>query len=270
MSTINRFVVCASFFMAALCLSVAASAQASFDGTWRTDLSKTSFSPKPIIFYISKGWYHCISCTPPFDVPADGQDHAVVGEPYDTIAVTIVDDHTITTKTKRGDKVIGEQTRKVSDDGKFLKVSSTQHPMNSDKPATFETKAHREGMLHEGAHPTSGRWIIVSQQGSDNGLLTTYKVNGDQITMTEATGENYTAKLDGSDYPVKGAYGWDAVSLKRIDDHTIEETDKRDKTDKRDTIVIAVYRMSVAGKTMTVVEHDKLTGRDSTYVATKQ
>ncbi len=188
----------------------------------------------------------------------------MVGEPYDTIAVTIVDDQTITTKTKRGDKVIGEQTRKVSDDGKILTVESTQHPMNSDKPVTFETKARRDGMLHPGAHPTSGRWVILNQKGSDNGLLTTYKVNGDSMTMTDPTGANYTAKFDGADYPVKGAYGWDAVSLKRIDDHTIEETDKRD------TIVIAVYRMSVAGKTMTVVEHDKLAGRDSTYVATKQ
>ncbi len=38
MSTINRFVVCASFVMAGLCLSGAAQAQASFEGTWRTDL----------------------------------------------------------------------------------------------------------------------------------------------------------------------------------------------------------------------------------------
>ena len=84
------------------------------------------------------------------------------------------------------------------------------------------------------------------------------------MTMTEPTGENYTAKFDGADYPVKGAYGYDAVSLKRIDDHTFEETDKRNGT------VIDVSRMTVVGKKMTVVDHDKLTGRDSTYIATKQ
>ncbi|MFZ0796644.1 MAG: hypothetical protein WCA13_05715 [Terriglobales bacterium] len=46
--------------------------------------------------------------------------------------------------------------------------------------------------------------------------------------MSMPTGESYTAKLDGKDYPVKGAYPYDSVSLKRINDRTIEETDKRD------------------------------------------
>ncbi len=54
-------------------------------------------------------------------------------------------------------------------------------------------------------------------------MLTTYKTNGDELTMTSPTGETYTAKLDGNDYPVKGSYGWDAVSLKQINPHTIEE-----------------------------------------------
>ena len=143
----EAYVVCALLSMAALCASTAAQAQSPFDGTWRTDLAKTSFSPKPIIFYISHDWYHCVSCTPSFDVAADGQDHAVAGQAYDTIAVTVVDDHTIKTITKKGGKIIGEQTRKVSDDGKILTVETTQHPMNSDKPATFETKAKRDGML---------------------------------------------------------------------------------------------------------------------------
>jgi len=264
MNTIRKCVVCALLSMAALCASPAARAQSPFDGTWRTDLAKTSYSPKPIIFYISQNWYHCVSCAPSYDVAADGQDHAVAGQSYDTIAVTIVDDHTIKTVAKKDDKIISEQTRKVSADGKILTVDATQHPMNSDKPATFETKAKRDGTLRPGVQPTSGRWIILNQNGSENALLTTYKMNGDSMTMTEPTGENYTAKLDGADYPVKGAYGYDAVSLKRIDDHTFEETDKRNGT------VIDVSRMTVVGKKMTVVDHDKLTGRDSTYIATKQ
>jgi hypothetical protein len=266
MNKMKQYVGCALLSVAALCAFTAAQAQSPFDGTWRTDLAKTSFSPKPIIFYISHDWYHCVSCTPPFDVAADGQDHAVAGQAYDTIAVTVVDDHTIKTVTKKGGRVIGEQTRKVSDDGKILTVETTQHPMNSDKPATFETKAKREAKSapHPDVHETSGDWVILNQKGSENALMTTYKVSGDSMTMTEPTGETYTAKFDGADYPVKGAYGWDSVSLKQIDAHTIEETDKRNGT------VIDVSRMTVAGKSMTVVDHDKLTGRDSTYVATKQ
>jgi hypothetical protein len=57
-----------------------------------------------------------------------------------------------------------------------------------------------------------------------------------------------------------------SVSLKRIDDRTIEETDKRDGR------VVDVSKMTVApdGKSMTVVAPNKLTDRTSTYVAKKQ
>ena len=101
---------------------------------------------------------------------------------------------------------------------------------------------------------------------SQNGRTTTYKGAGDQISMSTPTGESYTAKLDGKDYPVKGAYFYNSVSLKRVDDHTIEETDKRDGK------VVEVARISVSpdGKKMTVVATDKLTGRTSTFVAEKQ
>jgi hypothetical protein len=101
---------------------------------------------------------------------------------------------------------------------------------------------------------------------SQNGRTTTYKGAGDQISMSTPTGESYTARLDGKDYPVKGAYGWDSVSLKRLDDSTIEETDKRNGK------VVEVVKMTVSpdGKKMTVVAMDKLTGRTSTYVAEKQ
>jgi hypothetical protein len=266
MDRMKRYVVCALITLAAGCATTAAQAQSPFDGTWKTDLSKSTFSPKPNIFYISKDWYHCVSCTPGFDVPADGQDHRVVGQPYDTIAVMVTDAHTIAITTKKEGKVMSEQKRTVSDDGKTLTVSIIDHPMNTDKTVTFEAKAKREGVLHEGAHATSGRWIIQNEKGSDDALLTTYKVNGDEITMTEPTGETYTAKFDGADYPVKGAYDYDAVELKRIDKQTIEETDKRDE------VVLAVYHMTVStnGKMMTVVEHNKLNGHDSTFVATKK
>ena len=46
--------------------------------------------------------------------------------------------------------------------------------------------------------------------------------------MSQPTGESYTAKLDGKDYPAKGSYTYNSVSLKRVDYHTIEETDKRE------------------------------------------
>jgi hypothetical protein len=63
---------------------------------------------------------------------------------------------------------------------------------------------------------------------SDNGTTWTYKVNGDEITMTNPSGQSYTAKLNGADAPVKGDPGVPSVSVTMIGKDTLEETDKGD------------------------------------------
>jgi hypothetical protein len=70
-------------------------------------------------------------------------------------------------------------------------------------------------------------------------------VSGDEITMTNPTGQSYTAKLNGTDAPVKGYPGYTSVSVKMIGKDTLLETDKRDSK------VIGVFKMTVAadGKT---------------------
>jgi hypothetical protein len=82
--------------------------------------------------------------------------------------------------------------------------------------------------------------------------------------MSIQTGESYTAKLDGKDDPANGAYTYNSVSLKRIDERTIEEMDKRGGK------VVEVVTVASDGKKMTVVATITSTGRTSTYVAGKQ
>ena len=96
--------------------------------------------------------------------------------------------------------------------------------------------------------------------------VTTFKTNGDELTMTSPTGETYTAKFDGNDYPYRGAHSYDAVTLKKINDHTIEEIDKRAGA----VIDDSTMTVSANGKTMTVVDTSQPSGRVSTFVATKQ
>ena len=266
MNRTTRSLVCALFVLAVVCVSQGAPAQSPFDGTWHTNLAQSKISPKPNVFYLSQGWYHCVSCNPTYDAKADGTDQAVTGQAYDAVSITEVDPKTISVTTKKAGKVVYEQTRSVSADGKILTVKSTSHPMNSDQPITTEVTAKLVGPAPSGVHATSGAWAIDKIKQSDNGLDTTYKTNGDEITMTEPSGESYTAKLDGTDAPYKGSYSTDTVSLKKIDAHTIEETDKRGGQ------VVEVDKMTVSanGKTMTVIATNKLTDRTSTYVATKK
>lgn len=257
---------CLAFLMTALSVAAVSRAQSPFDGTWHVNMNQTKFSPKPIGFYIGQEWYHCTTCNPEVVVQADGQDHAVTGQPYDTMSVKIVDPNTIAITTKKAGNVDAESTRAVSANGKTLTVKITAHPMSGGDPVTTEATATRIGIAPSGVHATSGNWKLDKVKQSDNGLTTTYKSNGDEITMTSPTGETYTAKLDGTDAPVKGAYSYDTVSLKKIDAHTIEETDKR----AGNVVDVAKMTVSSDGKKMTIVETSKPTDRTSTYVATKQ
>ena len=59
----------------------------------------------------------------------------------------------------------------------------------------------------------------------------------------------WTVKFDGKDYPVKGDPGRDAVSVKKIDDFTIEITNK--KAGKTTTTIRAVYARDGKSRTET-------------------
>ncbi len=89
--------------------STAVSAQSPFDGTWKTNTAQTKFSPKPNVFYLSQGWYHCVSCNPAFDVKADGTDQAVTGQSYDTISVKEADPNSIAVTAKKDGKPISNR-----------------------------------------------------------------------------------------------------------------------------------------------------------------
>jgi hypothetical protein len=84
--------------------------------------------------------------------------------------------------------------------------------------------------------------------------------------MSDQTGDSYSAKFDGKDYPYKGDPGITSVSLKRIDANTIEETDKRDGK----PISVARFTVSPDGRTMTIHVHDILHGTRAKFEATKQ
>jgi len=86
--------VSALLFVAALRAPAALLAQSPFDGTWKTNIAAAKLSPKPNVFYLSQGWYHCVSCVPAIDVAANGEDQAVTGQAFDSVSVKEVDPKT--------------------------------------------------------------------------------------------------------------------------------------------------------------------------------
>lgn len=264
MNNTQRYFGSAMLYVAALAFSTACLAQSPFDGTWRLNMAQAKLSTKPNVFYISQDWYHCLSCNPVVEVKADGTDQAVIGQAYDTVNVKVIDDKTIATVIKKAGKVMVEQTRTVSADGKTLTVKTTSHRLSSDQTVTAETTARLVGIAPSGVHATSGSWQIEKVKESDNGLTFALKGSADGLAYSDPTGESYTAKFDGSDAPVAGAYNYNTVSLKKVKPNTVEASYKRDAK------LVEVETLTVNGRSMTRVTDNKITGRTNSYTATRQ
>ena len=259
----NQSMKPAACLAGALLLSCAGAslAQSPFDGTWKIDYSKAKHETKPSVVYLAQGWYHCESCAPSYAVKADGTDQPVTGQSFDTLSVKEIDAKSISLVRKKNHKVVYEATATVSADGKTLTYKGVHHPPNSDKPINWLTTSKRIGVAPSDVHAASGQWQVVNITSDDD--LTTYKTNGDELTLSRTTGETYTAKFDGNEYPAKGTYAYDTVSLKRLGERSFEETDKL----KGKVVEIDTSTVSNDGKTLTTI--GVTSDRKSTFVSTK-
>uniref|UniRef100_A0A372INL6 Lipocalin-like domain-containing protein n=2 Tax=Paracidobacterium acidisoli TaxID=2303751 RepID=A0A372INL6_9BACT len=249
-------------------MPIPATAQSVLDGTWKIDLSKVQMPKKPDVFLLQNGQYECKTCAPPIRVQADGQDHAVTGHPYfDTVAVEVIDDHTVQETDKKAGKVVATSKVMVAPDGKTATFEFTDSSNTNSDPVTGKGTATLLAKGPSGSHAISGSWHTSSFENmSDNGLLFTYKVDGENLTMTTPTGQNYTAKLDGTEAPYKGDPGTTSVSVTKRGDHSIEETDRRDGK----VISVSLNTVQSDGNTMHITVQDKLHGTTVSFVAVKQ
>ena len=243
-------------------------AQNGFDGTWKIDMNSAQFPKKPDVCLLQNGMYECKTCVPPVKIKADGTDQTVTGHPYyDTAAIKVVSDHQVEETDKKNGKTVATSSTTVSPDGNTLTFEYTDSSNSNAEPVTGKGEETRVAKGPAGSNAISGSWRISKfDTVSDNGITFTYKVNGNELTMTSPTGQSYTAKLDGTDAPYKGDPGTDGVSVKMMGKNTLVETDKRG--DK----VISVSKMTLApdGKTAQMVFEDKLHGTTTQANAVKQ
>jgi hypothetical protein len=241
-------------------------AQSSFDGTWVSDVGAAQFSKKPHAYVLNKGMYTCSTCVPTIDVKADGEDHAVSGSNYfNTVAIHEVDANTTEEVDKKDGKVMYKDTMTVGADGKTLTDKWEDDTENT--PVTGEVILSRISQGPPGSHAISGSWRTEKMVSvSSNGLSVTLQSTPDGLKMSDNNGASYDAKFDGKDYPIKGDPGNTMVSLKKVNDHTIDETDKRNGK----VVFTAHITVSADGKKMTYAGHDAERDRDMTFVLNKQ
>ena len=250
---------------ALLLVPAVALAGSALDGTWKSRPESMKFSGKPDTWVIADGTYSCSTCTPEIKVKADGTDQKVSGHPYyDTVAVKVVSPTVVEITDKLAGKVMYAITLTASADGKTVTGSLTDH--TGTKSATATYTATRVAAAPAGAHAVSGTWQVNAFTGGNDVLRTvSYAMTADGFTM-HWNGQSYDAKFDGKEYPIVGDPGHTKVTLKRIDDNTVEETDHR-MGKVTDEVRLAAAK---DGKTLTLTDKDVEHQQSSTLTFDKQ
>ena len=244
----------------------AATAGSAFDGTWKTQPNSVQITGKPLVYELKDGMYKCGSCAPPYSVKADGADQKIAphNNYYDTVAVRVVDAHTVEFSNKLAGKVMQSGTAMVSADGSTL--TESYKDMSGSQVAEFKQVSKREAPGAAGSHAISGSWKIDKvPELSDTASTVKYKMTADRFQM-QWNGQSYDAKFDGKQYLTTNDPGKTWVTLKRISNDTVEEMDSREGK------VTDVIRITVSadGKTISVVDDDKAHGTTMQYKMAKQ
>lgn len=250
----------------ALLVPLFAFAQSAFNGTWETQLSSVKGMGKPLVIHLKDGMYEC-NCVPPVKIKADGEDHAVTGHPgYDSMAVTVVNDHAIHVVYKKDGKVMSDETVTAAPDGKSATYAFTDSSGSS--PVTGKGVADRVAKGSPGSNAVAGSWKFGHWESmSDDGRTFTYKVDGKQVSFSDPTGDSYTAEIGGQAAPYTGGGMSDmTVSVKKHGKDGLRETYKHDGKVTR----IVTLTVSANGKTMKTVVRSVPEGRTMTMLADKQ
>jgi hypothetical protein len=236
--------------------TAAAFAVSPFDGTWRPDPERGDPNGKPDEYVLSGGNYECRSCTPPYRIPADGQDHPVAGNSmYDSLSVKIIDNRTTSKVAKKGGTTIAETRGTVSADGNSL-VEQQKLFFMGPKPVELTSKSTRAGQEPVGNPAISGKWRRIETDLTNHDEDTTLRVADQTVSMTDHMGRSFQAKLDGTDAPYKGSPEFTSVSVKLINPSTLEESDKN----AGKVVKISTWSVDPDGKTMHA-RFDDLHGR---------
>lgn len=247
-----------------LVLPAVAPAASVFDGTWKVPVDSLKTAGKVDVFVLISGTYTCSSCVPEIKIKADGSDHGVRGHSYyDTVACSVTSSSSIELIEKLRGKRIHAITYSVSADAETLTGKFEDYSGKQLAAGSFTEKRVATGP--RGSHAVSGSWMPEQLSDANEPPTVTYQMTPESFSM-HWNGQRYVARFDGKEYPVEGDPGHMTVSVKKINDKTVEETDHRNGQ------VVDEMRLSAAqdGKTLTITDHDTVNERTTVYTLEKK
>lgn len=248
-----------------LLLLPAASFAGPFDGVWKARADSMKTTGKPDVYELKDGMFSCTSCVPAYTIKADGSEQSVPGHDYiDKETVRVLGPSSVEFTGKKGGKLTFKSVVTLSPDGKTLTSRFTN--FTGEKPYEGSYTQTRLAAGAPGSHALSGTW----QQGSisdvaDTGLLVKLESTPNGMKMTW-NGQVTDAKFDGKQYPTQGDPGKTMVTLKRVSDSQIEETDRR----QGKVFDVIVWKLSPDGKSISFEDTDPVHGTKTTWISEKQ
>jgi hypothetical protein len=263
-----RPLCCVPLILRLMLVQVQAMPQSPFNGVWKVDLAKSQSSTKTYAYLLQDNTYRCTTCDPPLDIRADGRDQKITGGPcYDTVSLKVVDDWTTLETDKRNGKTVGTSRMTVSSDESSATFEWTESCNANGDVVSGKDILSRITKGPRGSHAVSGSWQLSKRVNrSQNALVVTLKLEGDTFSFADPAGQGYAARLDGTDTFFKGSFSNTIVSVKRIDENTIEESDKQDGK----VVEVTRFTLSADGKMMTVSMEDKVKGGTRQFICHKQ
>jgi hypothetical protein len=245
--------------------SAMALADSPFDGTWKMKPDSMKITGKADQFQLLDGVYTCGSCAPEIKVKADGSDQPVTGHSYfDTVAVVVQSPSTIQVIYKLKGKPAGNTTLGASTDGKTLSGKFQDYSGTQVASGSFTETRRAAGP--PGSHAVSGSWQPEAVSNENDAMRTfAYEMGTDHFSM-HWNGQSYNAKFDGKEYPIHNDPGGTKVQLKKVSDHEVDETDRRDGK-VTDEIRIAAAK---DGQTLEVTDNDVIHHQITTFTLEKQ
>ncbi|MBV7264583.1 hypothetical protein [Erythrobacter ani] len=242
--------------------AVVAAETASLAGTWKANLESAEFENANRNYTIADGEYACNHCLPPFSVTANGEWQTVDRPGMDSMKINIVDDNTIETASRLGDKDLGNSTWTVGDDGNSVTITWTN--LDGQEVVEGTTNYNRVAAGPDGAHAASGEWEVAELTNqSDAGLVFSYEIDGDTITST-GNSFGYTATLGGEPVKPEGDESGGMIAVEKTGENTYRETYTRDGE------VVDVLEMTVEGDTISAVSTDPRDDSVVRWTATRQ
>ncbi|WP_120075645.1 hypothetical protein [Aurantiacibacter odishensis] len=239
-----------------------ATSDGTLTGQWMVNVDSAEFENETRDYLIADGVWECRSCTPPYQVTADGEWQTIDRPGTDGAMIEVVDDNTVRTAFRLGEEELGSSVWTVSEDGQTLTVEFTDTA--GDETVTGSETYTRTRAGPDGAHAVSGQWTHSGDINvSDAGLRFSYSVDGDQYSYT-GNGSRFAATIGGEPVPIEGSNSNTMVAVEEIGPNSYRETYSRDGE------VLSIAEMTVDGDTMSGVSMDQRDNSTVRYTATRQ